>query len=237
MAFAEIGDIINFHIMDGSKIIDVSCPASTTIREVKDRYSNKKNISLIYGYKTLDDDRCLKDCNIQQNSMIVIVCKVKGGRSFLYDQKLFTENGKTITRIGESGWKSCYSTEIFQVGNEVSKVVWRLSIDKSNDVDFGLCKDEWSIDSSAHTNKNSYIICSGSGNKYSGGNSTKYSNRIESGSQVEISLDRKAKNLSFAINGKDQGVAFENLPNGKYALVIGLSTINDQISLLHEAST
>jgi len=236
-----------------NKMVTFSCEAKCALCYVKKKFvesvgNNYNEVDFMYDGVRLDDNRCLQDYDIKENAMIMAVYLKYGGGgfSFRYDEKMFKIDRRKITRIDSSysswivsfftpvpNWQCCYSNEIFEIGkSQICKVVWILRIDKSNDVDFGVCRDEWPIDASAHSNKNAFVMCSGSGNKYNGGKSSIYGSKIESGSTVQICLDMISKSLSFSINGNDQGVAFENLSNGKYCLVIGLSTCGDQVVLI-----
>ena len=59
-------------------------------------------------------------------------------------------------------------------------------------------------------------------------------NQLSTGDVLEIKFDQTQHTLEFLINGKSQGIAFDNIPKTKYRLMIRLGQIGDRITLLDE---
>jgi len=58
--------------------------------------------------------------------------------------------------------------------------------------------------------------------------------RLKQGDVLEVKFDQTNHRLEYSVNGKSQGVAFENLPSQKYKLGITLGIHNDKVTLLNE---
>lgn len=59
-------------------------------------------------------------------------------------------------------------------------------------------------------------------------------NQLSTGDVLDIKFDQTQHTLEFLINGKSQGIAFDNLPKMKFRLMIRLGQIGDRITLLDE---
>jgi len=83
--------------------------------------------------------------------------------------------------------------------------------------------------------KNAYTIGCKSGNKFNGVNGTSYASGIKgAGSIIIMTLNTLKKTLSFNIDNKDYGIAFNNLPNKKYRFAVDIYSQDDEIMVLDE---
>ena len=117
--------------------------------------------------------------------------------------------------------------------NEISK--WKIKINN-----FVIKNNSWNVligigPDNPNNEINFYekcwsFICGKSGLSIKSGNETKYNNKefkaLKKGDIIEVIVDRKLGNLSFAINGENYGIAFSKIP--KDNILYPIIMINDQ---------
>ena len=164
-----------------------------------------------------------------------------------FDDKVFenVNTNKMIKCIKSYYYSSIYGSYSIQ-SNSQDKFTWILQISReNNNVNNGKLNgiyigisSTYICDSDCFSNtESSNYSCSLDGNKWSQGNQNKYhSEKFIVGDIMTMTLDCKNKQLSFSHNGKDLGIAYDNIDidtNIKYKLAIIASQRGDQIQIIN----
>ena len=149
-----------------------------------------------------------------------------------------SENKKIITKISND---KCWNNSNFgiKIPSETDSLyLWSLRINKCEEP--GVLLGIGSSDQTVNTafSDNGYFFCGGL--KYTRKCVSGWSNYckcqgFKEGDNVSIHLDLRKSEIKLIINGKDQGVAFENIAKSKeitYHMFVTLRNINDSVEIV-----
>jgi len=151
--------------------------------------------------------------------------------------KLVCEKQSVWTRTNIKDGNSVFGRQTVKAK---MKARWEVSIKQGDNMGVGVCnlvgglksaKNRKLLAQSFTNDINGYGYMGNDGGTQRSGRYRKYGEKFKAGDKVQVTLDMKAKTLSFALNGKDQGVAFKNLPDGEYRLAAVLSQKAQKIML------
>ncbi len=112
-------------------------------------------------------------------------------------------------------------------GGRRMRAKWEVAVKHGGNIGIGVCsvvggvktaKNKKLLTASFTNDINGYGYMGNDGGVQRSGRYKKYGEQFKAGDTVAVILDTKRKTLSFELNGKDQGVAFKNLPEGDYRL-------------------
>jgi len=151
--------------------------------------------------------------------------------------KLVSEKQSVSTRTNIKDGNSAFGKLVVKAK---MKAKWEISIKQGDNMGVGVCNLVGGLKSAknrklltqSYTNDiNGYGYMGNDGGTQRSGRYRTYGDKFKAGDKVQVTLDMKAKTLSFALNGVDQGVAFKNLPDGEYRLAAVLSQKAQKINL------
>jgi len=151
--------------------------------------------------------------------------------------KLVSEKQSVWTRTNIKDGNSVFGKLVVKAK---MKAKWEISIKQGDNMGVGVCNLVGGLKSAknrklltqSYTNDiNGYGYMGNDGGTQRSGRYRTYGEKFKAGDKVQVTLDMKAKTLSFALNGEDQGVAFKNLPDGEYRLAAVLSQKAQKINL------
>ena len=145
-----------------------------------------------------------------------------------------SENKKIITSIGRSANNNYGITKIVSANNLIYQ--WDLRIvkcEKMSDLIFGITSNQKAItfDDGVHYAFRSCGTKSTNNQRFES-----YTNEVGTGDTVSIHLDLNKAQIKLSINGKEQGIAFENIKKSKdivYRLFVSVSHKDIIVEILH----
>eukprot|EP01084_Bolivina_argentea_P104767 187579_1 len=124
---------------------------------------------------------------------------------------IYTISGSTATITGSGGYRSAYGSFAIH-SNKKGKYQWNVAIHKRGSSAFiGIASKK---DINADYNIIDYGYQGDGPHKRNFGQYIKYGECWNKGDTVSMTVDCHKKEISFAVNGKDQGVAYNNINIG-----------------------
>ncbi|KAJ6239713.1 spry domain containing socs box protein [Anaeramoeba flamelloides] len=153
----------------------------------------------------------------------------KNGQLTLTNKVEIKDQDRTVI-YKSSGWFGLRGKSIVTSGVRTFKIkINKMGGNGHDGIMIGVCN--YNHTGVNYTSGNGYMLYSHNGSRYHKGTSINYARTLNINDVVEIRVDMDKKEVSFKVNNKDYGVAYNNLPN-QVRLAIDLYYNNDSATII-----